>query len=382
MDIDVSTMVEEQRLRKRAKAKRARRRRAVFTLILIILLLAAITACGYYAYQYKMAQTEIEEARLDASESEEKYNNLVLELKNGGYVTAEDAEYMISEAIAANTEDIKQQIRFSMEGNETTLTMLEKLFEDKIVVPADGKYNFFEVDPNLAPSNIDFDSLVYPVLNEETDKYEGEASYSTGEVTARKGVDVSKFQEKINWEKVKGDGVEWAYIRMGYRGYTEGELFLDDKYEDNIEACNKLGIDCGVYFFTEAKNTEEAREEAEYVIEHLDGYHTELPIVIDVEESANPKKSRTKNLTKEERTDIVIAFCEAIKEAGYDVMIYGNLKSFMIMMDITRLEDYDKWFAYYHYPLRFPYKIKIWQYSATRSVNGIKGEADLNLMFY
>ena len=63
-------------------------------------------------------------------------------------------------------------------------------------------------------------------------------------------------------------------------------------------------------------------------------------------------------------------------------MIYGNLKSFMIMMDITRLEDYDKWFAYYHYPLRFPYKIKIWQYSATRSVNGIKGEADLNLMFY
>ena len=107
-----------------------------------------------------------------------------------------------------------------------------------------------------------------------------------------------------------------------------------------------------------------------------------MPIVLDVEESANPEKTRTKNVTKEQRTKNVIAFCERIKEAGYDVMIYGNLKSFMIMMDYEKLENYDKWFAYYRYPFHFPYKIKMWQYTSTEKINGIKGDVDVNIMFY
>ena len=107
----------------------------------------------------------------------------------------------------------------------------------------------------------------------------------------------------------------------------------------------------------------------------------QLPIVIDVEQSSNPSKSRTKNLTPEERTDIVIAFCERVKEAGYEPMIYGNLKSHMRMTDIYKLEEYRKWFAYYRTPLRYPYKFDIWQYTSAGSVNGIKGEVDINLMF-
>ena len=107
----------------------------------------------------------------------------------------------------------------------------------------------------------------------------------------------------------------------------------------------------------------------------------DLPIVIDVEESAS-SDSRTKDLTKEERTKAVIAFCERIKEAGHDVMIYGNTKSFMVMMDNEKLEDYDKWFAYYKYPLRFPYKIRMWQYTSSGEVDGIKGGTDINIMFY
>ena len=129
-------------------------------------------------------------------------------------------------------------------------------------------------------------------------------------------------------------------------------------------------------------NEEEAREEADFCIENLGEYSTALPIAIDVEESANLSKSRTKDLSMEQRTLNVIAFCERIREKGYEPIIYGNLKSLMIMMDISSLEDYDKWFAYYHYPLRFPYKIKMWQYSATRKVDGIEGDVDLNLMFY
>ena len=142
-------------------------------------------------------------------------------------------------------------------------------------------------------------------------------------------------------------------------------------------------MDAGVYFFTEAKSVAEGREEADFVIDLLEEYEAtiQLPIVIDVEQSANPNKSRTKNLTPEERTDIVIAFCERVKDAGYEPMIYGNLKSHMRMTDIYKLEEYPKWCAYYRTPLRYPYKFDIWQYTATGSVNGVKGDCDINLMF-
>ena len=207
-------------------------------------------------------------------------------------------------------------------------------------------------------------------------------TYDVPGYTSRVGIDVSKFQGDIDWQRVKDDGVEAAYIRLGYRGYSSGEIVVDEKYEDNISACNDIGLDCGVYFFTEALNEDEAREEADFCIENLGEYSTTLPIAIDVEESANVSKSRTKDLSVEQRTLNVIAFCERIREKGYEPIIYGNLKSLMIMTDLSKLEEYDKWFAYYHYPLRFPYKIKMWQYSATRRVDGIEGDVDLNLMFY
>ena len=197
----------------------------------------------------------------------------------------------------------------------------------------------------------------------------------------RKGIDVSKFQGKINWKKVANEDIEFAYMRLGYRGYGSGKIVLDDTFEYNIEKAKAAGLDVGVYFFTEAVNEKEGIEEAEFVLENLKDYKVDLPIVIDVEESAS-SDSRTKDLTKEERTDAVIAFCKRIKEAGHEVMIYGNTKSFMVMMDNEKLEDYDKWFAYYKYPLRFPYKMKMWQYTSSAEVDGIEGGVDVNIMFY
>ena len=176
--------------------------------------------------------------------------------------------------------------------------------------------------------------------------------------------------------------MEYAIIRLGYRGYESGKIVIDTKFEENIEGSLKAGLDTGVYFFTEALNEKEAIEEAEFVIENIKGYKINMPVVIDVEESANTEKTRTRDLTSEQRTRNVIAFCETIKKAGYDVMIYGNLKSFMIMMNFEELEEYDKWFAYYKYPFHFPYKIKMWQYTSSEKIDGIKGKVDVNLMFY
>ena len=370
---------EANRVERRSPNRRRKKKRGhAGYVILSLLLITSVTVGSLYAYLYYAEKRDLEKAILDAEQATEDYEELLSELENDGYIPKDEVDEMISN----NTVSIKDMIRSSLENGDGVLMMLENLYDDMIVVPNYGRYNFFNIDSTLKASEIDKSKLIYPVKNEETGKYEGEALYDDGNVKAKKVIDVSKFQGDIDWQRVKDDGVEAAYIRLGYRGYSSGEIVVDEKYEDNISACNELGIDCGVYFFTEAVNEEEAREEANFCIENLGEYSTALPIAIDVEESANLSKSRTKDLSMEQRTLNVIAFCERIREKGYEPIIYGNLKSLMIMMDISSLDDYDKWFAYYHYPLRFPYKIKMWQYSATRKVDGIEGDVDLNLMFY
>ena len=370
---------EANRVERRSPNRRRKKKRGhAGYVILSLLLITSVTVGSLYAYLYYAEKRDLEKAILDAEQATEDYEELLSELENDGYIPKDEVDEMISN----NTVSIKDMIRSSLENGDGVLMMLENLYDDMIVVPNYGRYNFFNIDSTLKASEIDKSKLIYPVKNEETGKYEGEALYDDGNVKAKKVIDVSKFQGDIDWQRVKDDGVEAAYIRLGYRGYSSGEIVVDEKYEDNISACNEFGIDCGVYFFTEAVNEEEAREEADFCIENLGEYSTALPIAIDVEESANLSKSRTKDLSMEQRTLNVIAFCERIREKGYEPIIYGNLKSLMIMMDIRSLEDYDKWFAYYHYPLRFPYKIKMWQYSATRKVDGIEGDVDLNLMFY
>jgi GH25 family lysozyme M1 (1,4-beta-N-acetylmuramidase) len=198
--------------------------------------------------------------------------------------------------------------------------------------------------------------------------------------TVRKGIDVSKYQDKIDWEAVASDDVEYAFIRLGIRGYTKGEILEDENFEDNIKGALRNDIEVGVYFFTQAINEEEAREEARYVLDALEPYEVNYPVVIDVEAVSNAD-ARTKDLTVEERTQYCITFCEMIKEAGYTPMIYGNMKTFMLMLDIEQLEEYEKWVAFYDEPMYYPYAFKIWQYTDEGKVAGITGDVDLNISF-
>ena len=362
---------------KEERKKRNRRKRfirRVTMTIMTIMLVSLATSCIFLVIQYTHEKNKVIAAMNEVSALEEQ-------LTSGAYITTFESEQRIKEAVSAATESLLKDIQSRMEKGETTLTLLENLFPDKIVTAHDGSYHFFEINESLAMNSFDYADFTYPVLNEETNKYEGDVTLSQSSgISTRKGIDISRFQGKIKWQKVANDGIEFAYIRLGYRGYGSGKIVLDDTYEYNIEGANAAGIDTGVYFFTEAISKKEAIEEAEFVLENLEGQHINLPIVLDVEESAS-SDSRTKDLTKEERTEIIIAFCERIKEAGHDVMIYGNTKSFLIMMDMEKLEDYDKWFAYYKYPLRFPYKMKMWQYTSNGTVDGIEGGVDINISF-
>ena len=369
--------LKEEKLKNERKKRNKRKRllRRITMTIMTIMILSLGGCCTFLLIQNNQEKNRAAEAMVEIGSLEDRFHS-------GNYITSIEADKLIEEAVSSAQEELLTEIRSSMENGDTTLTLLEKLFPDLIITADKGRYHFFEINSELAKNDFSYEDLSYPVLNEETGDYEGDVTLAeSAGMKTRKGIDVSKFQGKINWKKVADDCIDFAYMRLGYRGYGSGKIVLDDTFEYNIEKANAAGLDTGVYFFTEALNEKEGIEEADFVLENLKDYNVDLPIVIDVEESAS-SDSRTKDLTKEERTKAVIAFCERLKENGYDVMIYGNTKSFMIMMDNEKLEDYDKWFAYYKYPLRFPYKMKMWQYTSNGTVDGIDGGVDINIMFY
>jgi GH25 family lysozyme M1 (1,4-beta-N-acetylmuramidase) len=283
----------------------------------------------------------------------------------------------VTEAEENTAEEVSNEILNKMKEfmttGETTTAMLRYFFPDDVVVADAGQYYFFPISENLARNTYDAEQFAA--------QDDGTLQYSeNGEVISHKGIDVSRYQGKIDWEKVAADDVEYAFVRLGIRGYTEGEIIEDDTFQDNIEGALDNDIEAGVYFFTQATSVEEAEEEAQYVLDMIEPYNVTYPVVLDVEAVSN-SKARTADLTAEERTEYAIAFCEKIKGAGYTPMIYGNLKSFMLMLDLEQLEDYDKWFACYNDDYYYPYEFKIWQYSDVGSVRGISGNVDLNISF-
>ena len=211
----------------------------------------------------------------------------------------------------------------------------------------------------------------------------GQYTYlENGQKVSLKGVDVSKYQENIDWQKVAADGVEFAIIRLGFRGMgTNGTCELDPYFKQNIEGAKAAGIAVGVYFFTQAKTVEEAKEEARFVIDNLKGYDITWPVVFDTEEITGYAAARANALSIETRTACAKAFLEEIKAAGYTPMLYANTRWSILDLDLAQLGDYDFWYAYYGDDIYYPYQFSMWQYTSSGKVDGIKGNADLNISF-
>ncbi|MGE4353099.1 MAG: glycoside hydrolase family 25 protein [Oscillospiraceae bacterium] len=198
---------------------------------------------------------------------------------------------------------------------------------------------------------------------------------------AEQGIDVSEHQLDIDWEAVAASGqVDFAYIRAGYRGYTEGQIYEDSYFRQNIEGAIANGIPVGVYFFSQAITAEEAVEEAQFLLSLIDGYELSLPIVYDWER-VEPVDARTNELSGETLTDCAIAFCQTVEDAGYDASVYFYRHLGYYDYELGRLADYDFWVGAPGEAPDFYYRYRLWQYSYTGSVPGIEGEVDLNLMF-
>ena len=194
------------------------------------------------------------------------------------------------------------------------------------------------------------------------------------------GIDVSYYQGQIDWDKVKASGIEFAIIRLGYRGYgQEGKLVEDKMAFDNLEGALEAGLKVGIYFFSQAVSVEEALEEADFVLERIGEYDITMPVVYDWEYIS--EEARTANMDPRTLTDCYLAFCGRIEEAGYTPMAYFNTYQSRKMMYLTELEQYPFWLALYSDRMTYPYRIEMWQYTDSGRVPGIQGNVDINLMF-
>lgn len=213
---------------------------------------------------------------------------------------------------------------------------------------------------------------------------DGRYTYSENDVIISKtGIDVSYHQGQIDWESVAADGIDFAMLRVGYRGYEIGALNTDTQFHNYINGALDAGLDVGVYFFSQALNTEEAVEEANFVMEQIQRYDVTLPVVFDWE-IAESDTARTNEAAPYTVTECAAAFCDTIADGGYTPMIYGNLKFSLFKLDMSKLSDYGFWYAEYkngYNEPEYPYDFQIWQYASDGRVNGIDGDVDLNIWF-
>ena len=295
-----------------------------------------------------------------------------IQIEDGQTYTSDEVEALVDEAKEEGRVSVLSSIKESLENGNTVISVLKSLYPEYIVVAANQKYNFVPINESLAKNSYKIDNLV---IDEETGRF----SYmEDNQVTSRFGIDVSSHQGDIDWQAVAADGVEFAFIRAVYRGYGTGKLVIDEKCLQNIDGAQANGIDVGLYVFSQAITEEEVLEEANTVISLLEGRSLQLPIVFDVEKVSD-SEARTNALSVQDRTDLTIAFLKAIENAGFDTMIYHNTEMGAMLLDLTQLTEYKKWFAGYNPEFYWPYEFDLWQYSETGSVAGIKGAVDLDI---
>ena len=310
---------------------------------------------------------------VDKSIQEESEKEAEAVAVQGEAISEEELEKLLEQARKEGADAVLEELAESINQTSSITTALRPLYKDALVVASEGAYHFVPINKDLKMNSYVAENL--QILGN------GQVEYvEDGKVISHKGIDVSKHQGEIDWAKVAADGVEFAFIRVGNRGYGSGAIVDDPQFEANIVGAISNGIRVGVYFFSQAITEEEALEEARYVLERVAPYKITCPIVLDVEKVSD-SEARMNKISKEQRTANTLTFLKAVEAAGYKTMLYHNMEMAALKMDMTQLEDYEKWFAYYNKELYYPYAYSVWQYSDKGKVDGISGEVDMNISF-
>lgn len=215
--------------------------------------------------------------------------------------------------------------------------------------------------------------------------------YEDDNYTSKLGIDVSHHQPNIDWKKVKEFGIEFAFIRIGARGYgKDGKLIVDREYKKNIKAAKKQGIKVGVYFYSQAISKKEAKEEANFVLKLLKGEKLDLPVIYDpehvlVKELKNGKVvqkniGRNAKVSRKQHTEHALVFMEKLKKKGYSFGIYSNMNWLAYEYDVKQIEKFPIWYADYRRKPQSPFLFEFWQYTNKGKIPGIKGvNTDMNI---
>lgn len=304
--------------------------------------------------------------------NQRKEDELVKIEELNGSANPKDEIDVVAERQKAREELLLEMKKFIVDGN-SSVSMLREFYPEDVVFSGNGVINFIPINRELKLNDYKQENFI--------EDEEGVLDYIVDEqFKSRKIIDVSTHQGDIDWAKVKADGVEGVFIRLGFRGYETGKLMVDERYVQNIEGAIAAGLDVGVYMFTQAITQIEAVEEADLVLTQLEPYKANitLPVVLDVEDPG--ADARYNDLDVDIRTQLAITFLDQVDKAGYEPMIYGNTKTFMLMLDMTVLEKYPKWFASFNPDsFYFPYEFELWQYSESGRVSGIRGDVDMNV---
>lgn len=230
-----------------------------------------------------------------------------------------------------------------------------------------------EVAAGATKNTYDLNSIV-------TDENNIKSYYHNGEIASTTGVDLSSYQGDVDFEQLKALGIDFAILRIGGRAYgDEGKIYFDDNFDSYYEQAKSAGLKVGAYFFSQAINIEEAKEEADAVIYALGGKKLDYPVAFDWE-YIEDDFARTEYVNNE-LTDIAVAFCNEIEKNNLVPIIYSNTYLMYYVYDMTRLKDYDFWVADYgDYPTMY-YGFTMWQYSTDTILPGMDSPIDLNLCF-
>lgn len=206
-----------------------------------------------------------------------------------------------------------------------------------------------------------------------------------GKLSSCTMIDVSTYNGNIDWNAVKAAGVDYAIIRVGYRGYGTARLVQDRRFEQNMRGAINAGIRVGAYIVTQAVNTEEAVEEASFIVEKCRGYNVTLPLAIDVEWAGNSyEEGRANSISASTRTDVINAFARTVMNSGYTAMAYANKDWFENKIYSGNLFSSCKiWLAQYR-NTEYTYggRVNMWQYTSKGRVDGINGDVDISAWVY
>ncbi|MDE6687842.1 MAG: hypothetical protein K2K17_11060 [Lachnospiraceae bacterium] len=338
---------------------------SVLGILLIVLLLNSGNG------QRSGAQGASQYSGVSAAEQEHAQNlqleNSVEELLSGSTLTADDLDIWEERPSDTAVENEPEEPSSVVIKDDPSTDGLHTL-----IIHDNGTEEWVSINQYLARNDYDYSGLVYqrPLM-----KY-----YENNTRVSYVGVDISKTQDYVDFLELKRAGIEFVMLRLGQRGYSSGEITMDEYFMDNLKRASEAGLDVGVYFFSQAVTVEEAEEEAQFVIDTLSENKIQYPVVFAMDTIPN-EVSRIDSLDKMERTNIALAFMDKIRENGYFPMVYGDKEWLIQKLSLGSMIGYDVWLSQEMDIPDYPYQFVMWQYTTHGSIPGIAGDANLNICF-